>query len=126
MTPEVSRAIEELTAAFPASVVEARALGDGGASVTIGPVDPGEPYMQRETWMRFGISFQYPYADIYPLFVRPDLARADGAPLGEGMTSASFEGVPAIQISRRNNKLDPATDTAALKVAKVLEWLRLR
>ncbi|MCZ7579107.1 MAG: hypothetical protein M5U18_19520 [Dehalococcoidia bacterium] len=42
------------------------------------------------------------------------------------MTSASFEGVPAIQISRRNNKLDPATDTAALKVAKVLEWLRLR
>lgn len=126
MTPEVSRAIEELTAAFPASVVEARALEDGGASVTVDPVDPGEAYVQRETWIRFVIGFQYPYADVYPLFVRPDLARTDGAPLGEGMTSASFEGVPAIQISRRSNKLDPATDTAALKVVKVLEWLRLR
>lgn len=126
MTPEVSRAIEQLKAAFPASTVSARDLGDGGASVAIDGVDPGEPFTQRETWMCFVIGFQYPYADIYPLFVRPDLSRVDGAPLGDGITLGSFEERSAIQLSRRSNRLDPGTDTAALKVVKVLEWLRSR
>ena len=76
--------------------------------------------------MKFAISFQYPYADIYPLFVRPDLTRADGQPHGEGITPASFESEPALQLSRRSNHLNPEVDTATLKVTKVIEWLRTR
>ena len=99
---------------------------DGGAVVTINPIDLGPDYCPQRTWIKFAISFQYPYADIYPLFVRPDLGRTDGQPHGEGITLTSFEGEPALQLSRRSNHLNPEIDTAALKVTKVIEWLRTR
>ena len=121
---EVSRAVEELRACFPDAEVVASDTDDGGANVTIDPVELGPVYVQRDTWLRFAISFQYPYADIYPLFVRPDLARADGNGHGTGITLGSFNGEPAIQLSRRNNHLDPTIDTAALKVMKVVKWLQ--
>jgi hypothetical protein len=66
------------------------------------------------------------YADVYPIFVRGDLAREDGAALGEAMTSATFQGRPAIQVSRRSNHLVATVDTAAIKFQKVLEWLTSR
>lgn len=126
MTPAVLQAVDELKATFPGSTVTLRDTGDGGASVTIDAIDPGTPYSQRATWIGFVIGFQYPYSDIYPLFVRPDLARVDGAALGEGFSPSAFDGTPATQISRRSNKLNPATDTAALKVTKVMAWMRAR
>jgi hypothetical protein len=126
MTPAVSEAIDEIKAAYPAAVVTSRDDGSGGAFVTVDPVDPGEIYNQRETWIGFQITFQYPYSDVYPLFVRPDLSRVDGQQLGEGMTLASFDNKPAIQISRRSNRLNPESDTAEIKLMKVLEWLRHR
>ncbi len=124
MTPEVSQAVDDLKVAFPGSTVTAREVGDGGAHVTVDPVETSVQYTQPETWISFTLGFQYPYADIYPLFVRPDLSRVDGTPLGEGTSPASFEGQPALQLSRRSNRLNPATDTAVLKVTKVLAWLR--
>lgn len=124
MTPDVSQAVDELKVAFAGSTVTALGIEDGGANVTVEPVDPGAQYAQRQTWIKFAISFQYPYADVYPLFVRPDLARVDGTALGEAISVSSFDGEPALQLSRRSNKLNPATDTAAIKVTKVLEWLR--
>ena len=126
MTPAVAQAIEELKAAYDRATVTVREDGAGGAFVVLEPVDPGPPYVQRETWIGFQITFQYPYSDVYPLFVRNDLARTDGQQLGQGFAVASFDGRPAMQLSRRSNRLNPATDTAALKVAKVLEWLWTR
>ena len=124
MKPEVEQAVEELQHCFSDAKVVAHAKDDGGGVVTIDPVDFGPGYTPQQTWIKFAISFQYPYADIYPLFVCPDLARADGQSLGEGITKASFEGEPALQLSRRSNRLDPETETAALKVTKVIQWLR--
>lgn len=124
MTPEVAHAVEELRASFADTEVAADEAGDGGAYITIARVDPGPAYVQSDTWVRFAIGFQYPHADVYPLFVRPDLSRADGQPHGEGILLAEFQGAGALQLSRRSNRLDPATDTAALKVTKVLDWLR--
>jgi hypothetical protein len=126
MTPEVSFAIDELKAAFPDSVLTTTDLGDGGASVLIAEVCLGQPYAQPTSWLGFIVSFQYPLADVYPLFAREDLSRCDGSPLGEGMSIASFDGRAAVQISRRSNRLDPKTDTAVLKVTKVLDWMRSR
>ena len=102
------------------------ARDDGGAIVEINPVDVGPVFSPQETWMKFAISFQYPHADIYPLFVRPDLVRTDGQQHGEGISLTSFEGEPALQLSRRSNHLNPEIDTAAIKVTKVIEWLRTR
>ncbi len=126
MKSAVLQAIEELRYRFPESKVRVRDTGDGGAIVTIDRVDVGDGYAPRETWFGFSISYQYPLADIYPLFVCANLARVDGKPHGEGVTPQTFEGQPALQLSRRSNRLNPERDTAALKVTKVIEWLKTK
>lgn len=125
MTPEVATAVNEITAAFPDATIEVKEEGDA-VVVLLDPVDPGAPYVQRTTWIGFRIGFQYPYADVYPHFVRGDLARVDGAALGEGMTVTEFDNRSAVQISRRSNRYDPAHDTAVVKLTKVLDWVRTR
>ena len=125
MTPEVASAVDEITAAFPDATIEVREEGDATV-VLLDPIDPGDTYVQRETWIGFRITFQYPYSDVYPHFVRGDLKRADGVDLGEGTSVTTFENRTAVQISRRSNRLDPATNTALIKLHKVLEWLRTR
>ena len=126
LTPEVKRAIDEIAAAFPDETVSMEPDGDGGAYVIVRDVALSRIYEQRETWIGFRITFMYPAADVYPHFVRADLCRVDGAPLGEGMSPVPFQGRPAIQLSRRSNRLDPATYTALLKLQKVLRWLNDR
>lgn len=124
MKPEVEQAVAELRRCFGDAAVVAQAKDDGGAAVTIDPIDVGPVYVPQQTWLKFLVGFQYPYADIYPLFVHPELARADGHPHGEGFALAEFEGEPALQLSRRSNHMDVEIDTAVLKVAKVIQWLR--
>lgn len=128
MTPEVSGAVDEIRTAFSEATVTAHDDGSGGAWVIVEPVDPGNQYAQRETWIGFLITFQYPVSDCYPHFVRPDLARVDQQPLGEAMSVGAFgfDNRPAIQISRVSRRLNPATDTALVKLWKVLDWLGSR
>jgi hypothetical protein len=122
----VADALEEIRATFPEAAVTSREDGEGGAFVIVDPGKLGEPYTQPETWLGFHITFQYPYSDVYPVFVRGDLSRLDGGPLGEALTPQTFENRSAIQVSRRSKNLNPATDTAAIKLLKVIEWLRSR
>ena len=122
----VERAIEQIRASFPDVCLEAIADGSGGAFVTLRNVALGPPWAQPDTWIGFQITHLYPYADVYPHFVRHDLSRKDGKPLGEGLGQAKFRNNPAVQVSRRSNKLNPALDTACLKLQKVLKWLRSR
>jgi hypothetical protein len=128
MTPEVEAAVAELREAFPDATITAVPDPQGGAAVTVDPVALGEQYVPQQSWIKFQITFQYPMSDVYPHFVLPELKRADGATLGEGISLGTFSlnGQPeqAMQLSRRSNKLNPATDTAALKLEKVLAWLR--
>jgi hypothetical protein len=126
MTPDVEQAIAELKETWPDSTVTARPDGQGGAVVFVENVALFPPYAQDSTWVGFLLSFQYPYADVYPHFVRPDLRRTDEKPLGEAMTAGSFDGRPAIQVSRRSNRHEPELQTAAIKLHKVLEWMRTR
>ena len=123
MTPEVERAIAEIELAFPGAEVTKTQDGEGGAYVVVADVVLPKTYRQRETWIGFRITHAYPYADVYPHFVREDLCRADDKPLGQGMSRGTFQSRPAIQLSRRSNRLNPATDTALLKLQKVLRWL---
>ena len=76
--------------------------------------------------MGFRVTFTYPYADVYPHFVRGDLQRIDGTPLGEATSPTTFLDRAAIQLSRRSNRRDAAIETALLKLVKVMEWLRSR
>ena len=123
MTPEVEQAIDDIRSGFPKSKVTVKPDDNGGALVIVDPVDLAEQYVQRETWIGFRLTFQYPIADVYPHFVRGDLKRVDGGELGEGISAVQFDEKPAFQLSRKSNRLNPATDTALLKLHKVLDWL---
>lgn len=127
MTPEVAAAVQEVQDAFPGCRVDTNDDGAGGAIVTVHDVRLDEgPFAQAGTWVGFHITHLYPYCDVYPHFVRPDLSRRSGAALGDGMSVGTFRGQPAIQISRKSNRHNAATDTAALKLLKVLRWLKSR
>ena len=124
IVPEVAKAIEEIRRTFDPCPVEEEPDGAGGATVVVSDIPMGSPYTQTQVWIGFLITFQYPYADVYPHFTNAALSRSDGGGLGGGFGTATFRGQPAIQISRRSNKLNPETDTAALKLLKVIRWMK--
>lgn len=126
-TSVVETAIRELRETFPGVDLDVIADGQGGAAVTTGDMWIGDGFAPTRSWVAFAITFQYDAADVYPHFLRPDLSRADGShDLGAGMSRATWRGSPAVQVSRRSNAKMPGVDTAAIKLTKVLEWLRSR
>lgn len=124
VTVAVAKAIEEIRCTFEECEVEVYPDGSGGAVVVVRGIPLGRPYVQEKVWVGFHITYQYPYADVYPHFTNADLARPGGGGLGDGFGGASFQNSPAIQISRRSNRLNPEMDTAALKLLKVLKWMK--
>jgi hypothetical protein len=140
MTPEVQEAIEEIRAHFRGHAVHVGPDKDGGACVIVENVATGPSFAQSATWIGFHITHACPYADTYPHFVRGDLARKDGKPLGEAITPNHQFPQPgvvpnntlaprsAVQISRRANKRDANSnlETPLLKALKVLRWLNSR
>ena len=124
IVPGVATAIEEIRSTFDICPVEVEPDGSGGGVVVVRAIPLGVPYVQPEVWIGFQITFQYPYADVYPHFTIADLARSDGVGLGGGFGTAHFRGQPAIQISRRSTRLNPASDTAALKLLKIVRWMK--
>jgi hypothetical protein len=125
VTAAITEAVEEVRETFAGATVTVDSDGNGGAWVVIDSVPLGPVYVQDSSWIAFQITFPYPEADVYPHFVRPDLSRTDGAPLGAGFSVAKWgpSGAQGMQLSRRSNRLNPAVDTAATKVFKVLKWL---
>ena len=127
LTHEVGQAIEEIRLAHAEAEITVDEDGSGGATVIVDAVHLGDRYIPSETWIGFHITYQYPNADVYPHFVRGDLKRADGSPLGQGMSqNHKWQDRAAVQVSRRSNRLDPNVQTAAIKLEKVLEWIRTR
>lgn len=135
MKAEVQQAVAEIRAAFPEATVSAVADESGGAYIEVASVPLGPVYEQSETWIGFQVTHLYPYADVYPHFVRPDLRRKDGGPLGDagnpGSTGVLADGRtflnrPAIMLSRRSRGTAASTQTALLKLQKVLLWLNDR
>lgn len=126
LTAEVAEGIEQIRQQCPDSSVTVAEDGQGGAYVVVADVDLGEKYVPSRSWIGFQLTFQYPYSDVYPHFIAGDVVRADGAALGEAMSPTQWRDRPAIQVSRRSNRLNPAVDTAALKLLKVLDWIRTR
>ncbi|MHB8112409.1 MAG: E2/UBC family protein [Bellilinea sp.] len=125
MTPEVEAAIAEIKQAFAEHQVDVDPEEQGGAYIVVHDLFIGERYTPSQAWVGFTINFQYPHSDVYPHFIEPSVRRADGAGFGQGISGPTdWHNRKAIQISRRSNHWNPAYDTAAIKLAKVLEWLR--
>jgi hypothetical protein len=125
LSAPVAIAVENLRACFPNSELFIEPDGNGGARVAVEPAELSGAYVQNETWIAAHLVAQLPYADIYPLFVRGDLARRDARALGTGLSPGHmFLGRSAVQVSRRSNRRDPAIELAGHKFLKVMEWLR--
>jgi len=123
VTPEVAQGVEEIRKVFHGHVVEVIEEAQGGAFVIVRDVRIGEKYAPATTWLGFLIPFQYPRADVYPHYVDGSITRVDTRPHGSGISGRmDWQNRSALQISRRSNHWDSATDTAALKAVKVLEW----
>ncbi len=106
--------------------------GQGGAWVEIDELELGDAYVQGATFLLCLLPFNLPNADVYPTYVRHDLARADGQPLGEGfqVTQVQLPGVgqprPVVQVSRRTREGLFVQQTPSQKIEKVLVWIRSR
>jgi hypothetical protein len=121
---EVAAGIEELKRQFPCSSVTVREDGQGGAYVIVDPVPLGAKYTPAATWLGFHIPPQYPYADLYPVFIGGDVSRADGVPFAVPVTLGhQFEGRSAIQVSRRNSAAQSGAQRVPAKVLKILDFL---
>lgn len=126
LTDSIQKALEQLRQCFAGAEIETVEDGSGGAYVTVSGIEIGTPYAQERCWFGFHITAQYPYSDIYPHFVQRDLHRLDGRALGEAISEASFQGRLAYQISRKSNRHDHQNDTAALKLMRIINWLKLK
>lgn len=125
MNSNVEQAVNALREAFPQAQLAIEEDGAGGAYVRVEPVELGARFKPERTWIGGHLPPQLPYADVYPLFIGSDVVMADGRPCSAPVTSGhNFRGSPALQISRRTNRLDPTVQTAAMKFQKVLHWLR--
>ena len=121
---EVGEAIEELKRAFPGSELTVSEDGQGGAHVMVESVALGARYEPERSWLGGHITAQYPYADIYPVFMDAAVRRRDGKAFEAPITAGyNFCGRPAIQISRRNNRMQNSGQTAVAKFLKILDFL---
>jgi hypothetical protein len=99
--------------------------GQGGAHVFVDPVELGGRYAPATTWFGFQIPAQYPYADIYPVFMGSHVSRTDGVPFVAPVTNGhTYQGRAAIQISRRSAAAQMGSQTATAKIVKVLDFLQ--
>lgn len=124
MKVEVSSAIDELKRQFSGATFTVREDGQGGAYVVMEPVTLGSRYRPETTWVGFQISPQYPYADIYPVFIGGNVTRANGIPFSDPVRAGhQFEGRPALQVSRRNSAAQAGLQKVGSKILKVLDFL---
>jgi len=131
MKAAVETAIAEIRAAHPGHQVDVEPDGSGGAFVRVSGIDLGPKYIPQVVWVLFQIVYTYPFADVYPHYFPVGLSRTDGRPLGEAMHLNNSVCPPSGQItatmvSRRSPRRDPTKETAAIKLAKVVEWVRSR
>lgn len=127
MTADVAVAIDELRAAFPSHEVLVAEEPQGGAHVIVDELALGPRFATRTSWIGFTLGFQHPLADVYPHFLRADLSYADGralqSPFNPGQIMLGFDR-PAVMLSRRSNRWNPARDSAHLKLIRILDFLR--
>jgi hypothetical protein len=140
MTADVEKAVQHVRKAWPDNVVIIKEDDGGGACVLVEALDLGEHFTPSTSWVAFHITHGYPDADVYPHFIDADvlyvgpgpadnqapsgkLADSLPVPLTRGAVAPLFE-KPAIQISRRTHGENIGTDTAANKLARILDLLR--
>ncbi len=135
----VERAINKLKSLFGPENVHFIPDGSGGAFVVVLNVPLEDKFLETRTWFGFQIVHTCPFADTYPLYVRPDLKMRDGSAPAPPVTGpVAWDGLArgldkivgaenALQISRRSNhKSSDDVESPVEKLIKVAAWLNSR
>jgi hypothetical protein len=135
----VERAINKLKSLFGADNVHFIPDLAGGAFVAVLNVPLEDCFLETSTWFGFQIVHTCPFADTYPLYVRPDLKMKDGSSLTAPVAGpVAWDGLSrglnkvvgaetALQVSRRSNhKSTDDVETPVEKLIKVVAWLNSR
>lgn len=133
VAPAVAAAIAVIEHQVPGHLIQ-WPDGNGGAHVFIDSVDLGAPFVQSATWVAFHVPHTLPDGDVYPVWMRPDLARIDGGPIGKCNAAGQnfmhqnrdlrWLNEPAVLVSLRSNGRDRDVDSPARKLARVLATVR--
>lgn len=130
MSPDIRecvvKGIAELRGTF--GTLNVRPTGDGGAYVTVAEVALPPNLSLPHSWIGFLIPYSYDDVQVYGHFFPAELRYADGRPLeGPGVQPGqTWEGKPAIKVSRNSPRWRSGVDSATMKVVTVLEWLGSR
>lgn len=135
MKPAVEGAIAELRKGLPGHDVSVKEDPDGGAYVIVFGISIGERFAPPTSWIGFQITWAYPDADVYPHFIDPQVRYLGAGPapnqhpdgdlplaMTRGAIMPGFN-ITAIQISRRSNRRNAATDRALEKLLRVIDFL---
>jgi hypothetical protein len=135
MKPTVEAGLIELRVGLQDNNIRHLEDGEGGAFVIVDELFIGENFTPSTAWIGFHITWSYPDADVYPHFLGPQVKyvgareapnqHPDGnlpVPMTRGATMPGFN-QPAIQISRRSQRRSVETDSALLKLMRVLAFL---
>lgn len=132
MQEAVRKAIDEIAARYPGHQIRICEDGQGGAYVIVDELQLGDRYAPPTSWIGLHITCLHPEPDIYPFFLSGDVRYVGDGPtpnggypeaISPGHKMPGFD-LPAIQVSRRSNGWNPRRDTAAAKLARILDWIR--
>lgn len=125
MNINVEKALIELRTQFNDVHISVTEDGGGGAYFVIEKVDIGQHFVPSETWLGGHITAAFPFADIYPMYIDAAIKRAGGKAFSAPVVPIpGWQGKPAIQVSRINRAAASEPQSAALKVLRVLDFLR--
>jgi len=123
----VQKAIAELMERFGEASVTFEPDGHGGARVTVARVPLPAGLDRGETWVGFMIPYDYDDVQVYGHHFPAELRCAGGGELsGSGFGQGQWNGTASLVISRSSNCWRKGTDTALLKLLKVVEFLDQR
>lgn len=124
LTPTVQKAIAELADRFGEANVTLEHDGQGGARVTMTCVPLPAGLDRSESWVGFVIPYDYDDVQVYGHHFPADLRCANGCALtGGGIGQGQWNGMGSLVVSRSSNRWRKGTDTALLKLLKVVEFL---
>lgn len=128
MSPELSVAVDEVRATFPELSVDTKLNDDGSVWVVVKDVYLGDQWSPDHSSVSFTISTQYPYAECYPHYLEASVKKTDGSPLGDAVHASQRtpQGDEAVMVSQVNRQFSNIPDTAAVKLVKVVDWIRSR
>jgi hypothetical protein len=119
-------ALAELEESFAGHTIESTSDDNDGLIVRVHALAIGDQHAPEVSAVAFVLAHAYPATDVYPHFLLANPKRRDGAALPAGMASRRWRDIDVVQVSRRSNHWKPGIDTAAIKLSKVLQWIRTR